>query len=279
MEDLLLIVQGGGDKAAYQIGVMKTLMEKYTLYEPKEIIATSGGAANFIYYTAGQGYLAKNIWLDLTKENKFIHIKNLFSKRPIMNLNYLLHIIKTRYPLDIKKFRNSKITTYISVTNAKTRKIEYFTNHQDVNPYHLLKASCALPFFWGHKVKINGKRYIDGGILDPIGIQKAIELKRKNVLLILTCSLEELENPRFLSRMEDKLFSYANGGIPYSKMKDYVEELKRNSKNFYVIQPKKPLESPLCSDVQKISDEIIRGHKETMKDKRLEKFMRNIRKK
>jgi|GEM_PF-6556992 len=256
---------------------MKTLMEKFNFYEPKEIIATSGGAANFIYYTAGQGYLGKSIWEDLVGSNKFIHLKNLFSRRPIMNLNFFLHLLKTKYPLNVKRFKNSRITTYISVTNAKTRKVEYFTNHQEVNPYQLLKASCALPFFWRHKVRINGKRYIDGGILDPIGIQKAIELKRKNVLLILTCSLKELENPTFLSKMEDKLFSYDKGGIPYSKMKDYVDELKRNSKNFYVIQPKKPLESPFCSDVKKISNEITRGYRETMRDKKLEKFMRNMR--
>lgn len=86
---------------------------------------------------------------------------------------------------------------------------EYNLEFDKKNDIHLLlKATAAIPFLYSGKVVINGRRYVDGGLLEPVPIRKAIELGCKELYVILNRAAEDSQ-PSYIKR----LMSIAPGRI------------------------------------------------------------------
>ena len=58
----------------------------------------------------------------------------------------------------------------IPVTEEKTNRVEYFTNHSKQDMSKILKAAMAEPFACARTIKIGKKKYYDGGYSTPVVI-------------------------------------------------------------------------------------------------------------
>ena len=61
----------------------------------------------------------------------------------------------------------------VGVTNARTGKSEYLNGLIDDNRFAASRATCAMPLLFP-SIRINGQKYYDGGVADPIPAQKAL---------------------------------------------------------------------------------------------------------
>jgi predicted patatin/cPLA2 family phospholipase len=150
------------------------------------VVASSAGACTAAYLVSRQFHLFPTIWTEYLHDGRFLDLKRLPTKRSVMDLDFLIHhVFRDLNPLDLDAIRNSKTKFYIVSTECESGRAAYFDAHKDPI-LNSLKASSALPIAYRHPVVIQGRRYIDGGVSDPIPIQKAIDEGCDEIVVLLT---------------------------------------------------------------------------------------------
>lgn len=150
------------------------------------VIAASAGACTVAYLVSRQFHLFPAIWTKYLHDGRFFDLKRLPTRHSVLDLDFLIHrVFRELDPLDVEAIRKSKTKFYIISTNCETGRVVYFDAHKDPI-LNALKASAALPIAYRQPVVIDGHSYIDGGISDPIPIQKAIDEGCDEIVVLLT---------------------------------------------------------------------------------------------
>ena len=89
---------------------------------------------------------------------------------------------------------NSLQRFLITATNCKTGKAEYFETKSYSDMATALRASSSIPMI-NEYVWINETPYLDGGVSDPIGYQKAFSEGYDKAVLVLTRDIEHRKTP------------------------------------------------------------------------------------
>ncbi|MFA9424135.1 MAG: patatin-like phospholipase family protein [Sedimentibacter sp.] len=193
-----IVLEGGGAKGAYQIGVLKALKELNIKYEC--VVGTSIGALNGISYILGNYEESCNLWYNTdfsyskNKKNNREYSNNIFDKITRNIDSFEKQYMKSEGidPEDIIKYYNGVIdeekirksnieyglTTYC-LTDRKPLKL-----YKEDIPLGLMHefvfASCNLPVFTPRP--INGKYYLDGSMFSKLPVEMAVE-KGCNVII------------------------------------------------------------------------------------------------
>ena len=119
-------------------------------------------------------------------------MKNYIQHGDYINLDYIYSVLSNsdgEDPLDyetIKSNIDKGQHLVVIATDVETGKPVYFTEadlYQD--NYNIVKASSCVPLVNG-PYEMEGKRYFDGGLIDPVPVEKSFELGCDKVVLILT---------------------------------------------------------------------------------------------
>jgi len=184
-----LVISGGGLGCSWSVGALLALVKKYNFTSPDILIAGSGSAGTGAYFVSGQYDSIENIWSNLLSTSKFVSLKRL---RKVINIDYLIdEVFKKQDPLDTSRIYKSKIDFLIPLTDAHTGEVKYFSNRDRQDIFEILRASKAMPFFYGKKIKIRDRYYIDSRFSTRIELhlQKAISMGAKNIIAINTSGL------------------------------------------------------------------------------------------
>jgi len=198
-----IVLEGGGAKGAYQIGVWKAL-EEYGV-KIKGIAGVSVGALNGALIAMGDYDFAESIWKqicyskvmnvdDATMDKlikldmKNLHISNLTRTSAKTIVSGGVNIQPLRDLIDEcvneEKIRQSEKDLYIgtfSVTNFK--EMELKANELETGTIKdYLIASCSLPVF--KREKFQGKSYLDGGIINNVPIDMLLKNNYKNIIVV-----------------------------------------------------------------------------------------------
>lgn len=287
LKDICIIAEGGGVMSAYNVGVIKALREKYGLDEVKNIVAVSGAAATFMYFVSKQYDFIEKIWTELIKSQRFIHFSNIIIRESILDIDFLVDfMIKKAYPLDIVALKKSLTEIYVPVTRSSDGKTIFFSNKDDVDTFELVRAACAIPFFYKHKVKLGNDYFVDGAASDFLGLNKALELKPKNLLVIMTQPVGRVPKYYFFRMVYDILlrrhFTHDVRKKIWNALKDYEmqrEQIQslRSSMNIVVIQPKSRLPSHnLDSKPEDLLKTMQGGYDDVMSHPGIDEFFRRV---
>lgn len=273
--------------SAYNAGVIKALREKYGLDEVKNIVAVSGAAATFIYFVSKQYDVIEKIWIELIKSQRFIHFSNLIIRESILDIDFLVDfMIKKAYLLDTAALKKSETRIFVPVTRASDGKTVFFSNKDDVDIFELMRAACAIPFFYKKKVKLGNDYFMDGAASDFLGLSKALELKPKNLLIIMTQPAGRVPKYYFFRAVYDILLrghvtravrkKIWNALNDYEMQRKKIESLK-NSMNVVIIQPETRLPSHnLDSKPEDLLKTIKRGYDDVMNHPGFDEFFRRL---
>lgn len=179
-----LVLSGGGGKGAYQVGVLKAIVEKGV-----EITAISGasvGALNAALFATHDIDSIIEIWSKIRPEIALSQegLSDLISANAIP---YLM--------------RQSNIMCHVDAYNILFGKNEYFrlNDYRGEEVEKLLLASSALPIVYP-PVNFRGSLYWDGGMLDNTPIEVLYKQGYRNLLVIYL-------NP------EDKVETYKDANV------------------------------------------------------------------
>lgn len=213
-----LVFAGGGTRGAVQIGMLQVLAEHG--FVPDRIYGASVGAVNGAGFagdptTEGVERMAR-IWTGLSREDVYpqgrLHGPWLyFQQRDSVYPNSGLRKIIEDGVL-FERLEDSPIPIEVVATSLVDGRERWFTYGPAVDA---ILASAALPAIFP-PVEIDGERYIDGGVVNNVPIQRAIDAGAK-LIVVLLCSPPVFEPARARRPVEavlNALFIAVNARFP-----------------------------------------------------------------
>ncbi len=244
-----LVLEGGGMRGAYTAGVLDYLMEKDIRFP--YVIGVSAGANNGANYVADQRDRNQKVFVEMVKDDRYAGIKNLIKDGSYFGMDFIFKKLPDEIvPFDYDTFANSDTVFKAAVTNCNTAEPEYFKAN-DYDPrffgQRILRASSSIPLI-AKPVKIFGKYYYDGGIADPIPLEKAMEDGYEKNVIVLT----KHKGFRLKQRRSSILFKLLIRDYPqlvdklrkrykiYNDTMDLIEKMEKQNKVF-VFRPQRDL--------------------------------------
>ena len=259
-----LILEGGGMRGIFTIGVLDNFMDRGIRFP--YIIGVSAGACNGLSYMSHQRGRAKYADIDLLKEYNYIGLKYLFTKGNIMDFDLLFHTFpEVISPYDYEKLATSPERYEMVTTSCLTGKACYFDEKK--NPkrvIEIVKASSSLPFVCPIAY-VDGEPMLDGGISDSIPLERAMSQGYDNNLVILTRNRgyrkpqKATKVPFFFYRKYPKIKETISGrNAMYNKQMELVEEMEREGR-VQVLRPVKPVE---VGRIERNTDKLLALYQE-----------------
>lgn len=170
VKEFTLVIQGGSMRGIYSAGVLDVFLE-YGI-RPTLVYGTSAGALVGVNFLSEQPFLSRDIMLEMAADKEFMSLSNILKKRSFFDFDYLFRLTEEKAPGANKAFFDSPVRFYAVATDLEDGKSALFSK-DDPNFWKGLEASCSLPLL-SKPVEINGKSYLDGGIVSPIALNEAI---------------------------------------------------------------------------------------------------------
>lgn len=182
-----IIDTGGGLRGIYGAGVLDRCMEENFL--PDCCIGVSAGSANIAAFTAGQKGRNIRFYRDYSFRKEYMSFTNFVKTGSYIGLDYIYRTLSNEGgedPLDYDVISRYDGELSVVATDAKTGEPVYFGKEAlKRNDYGVICASCAIPAVC-RAYKLNGGRYYDGGVSDPVPVEYALSLGCDRIILILT---------------------------------------------------------------------------------------------
>lgn len=179
-----LVLEGGGLRGCFTAGVIDVFLEKQISFD--KVTGVSAGACHACSYLAGQRGRAIAVARDYVDHPEYCSMKNLIKTGNLFGEQYVFHDIPERiYPIDNESFKKNKTEFFVSVTDCETGRAYYPQITDLIADIEWIRASSSLPLI-SKMVYINGKPYLDGGIVDSIPIEFSIAHGCQRNVVVLT---------------------------------------------------------------------------------------------
>lgn len=183
---------GGGMRGAYAAGVFDCMLDRGISAD--YCLGVSVGSANAITYTAAQRGRTRRFYTEYAGRKEYMSLQTMRRCGSYINLDYIFSTLSNHNgedPLAFDVLLSSGKKFVAVATDADTGNAVYFTSddmRQD--DYTVLKASCCIPVVC-KPVKLHGRLYYDGGIADPIPVEKAFADGCEKLIVILSRPADE----------------------------------------------------------------------------------------
>lgn len=212
-----LVLEGGAMRGLYTAGVLDVFMENDIKVDT--IFGVSAGALFGINYKSNQIGRALRYNLKYAHDKRYMGMYSLITTGDVMNRDFCFNkLVYELDPFDIETYNNSKVEFYAVVTNVESGKAEYIEIKDGGKDLEYLRASGSMPFV-SNLVEINGNKYLDGAVSDPIPFKKALDTGYEKIIVIQT-------------RPSDytKTKSWLPFGLVYKKYPEFV----KTAQNAYI---------------------------------------------
>jgi len=245
MTKVRLVLEGGAFRGLFTAGVLDVMLENNV--DIDEIVGVSAGAL------FGVNYFSKQIGRVIRYNKRFCNDKRYMSLGSfLLTGNYInkkfafYKVTKELDPFDNKKFIKNNKKFYVVVSNVETGKAEYIEINSPIDDLEILRATSAIPLV-SKIIKINNKKYLDGGVTDSIPIYFNKNKYKKNIV-ILTQPIDYKKNP--ISKLKERIIKIKYRKYPklidvminrhntYNKLLKDIIKMEKNSEIF-VIRPSK----------------------------------------
>ncbi|WP_077611084.1 patatin-like phospholipase family protein [Clostridium sp. Marseille-P2415] len=246
MTEGALVLEGGSLRGVFTAGVLDVFMEQGI--EMSYVNGVSAGSMCGMSYISKQIGRTIKVDLDYVKDKRFLSFRNMVRNRSIFNFDFLFgELSDTLVPFDYDTFRKSQQTFEVVATRCKTGKPEYFEKSSCDDFISAVKASSSIPILSG-MIRVNGKKYLDGGCSMSIAYQRAIDLGYDKIVVVLTREHGYRKPPldKWTKRGYERYFAplpkflKALKDVPdrYNRMQEEIDRLEEAGR-IYVIRPDK----------------------------------------
>ena len=187
-----IIDVGGGFRDIYGAGVLDYCMDHGIEFDCA--IGVSAGSANLASFLAGQRGRNHTFYTEYIFRKEYASFENWLKRRSYVDLDYAYGTLSNtdgENPLDFNALLSNRAEFIVVACNALTGEPIYYDKSRiHVDDCDALKASSALPLFCRPYV-VDGVPGVDGGIVDPIPMERAFAAGCDRVVLILTRPIAE----------------------------------------------------------------------------------------
>ena len=259
---------GGGNRGAFGAGVFDRCLDKNIYFD--YCVGVSAGAANCVSYIAKQRGRNYRFYTEYNLSVKAINPVKVLFHRSVIDLDYIYGTLSNTgglSPLDYEAMVSSGQRFIIVAEEAETGKAKYFEKGDlSRDEYGAICASCCMPIL-NKPYVVDGVPYYDGGIIDPIPIEKALNDGCDKVVVILT-----LPKDHFRTNTNDSRFTYRLKEYPksrdavihraevYNKELQRILDLEKEGKVLIVAPKKKANIKTLGKDITEIFNLYREGY-------------------
>lgn len=206
-----LVISGGGSKGAFAVGVLKELLQTYPTLDFDIYVGTSTGSLVVSLGALGMIDELEMLYTHITNKDIFIegNIVERISDASIFDATPLWELIQQNFTDDdYERLQHTGKKVFLNTVCLQTNELSVFTNDknsihtdnykvvQTLNANHFRRAmlaSCCQPVFM-QPIRVNkgipgaenqDLQYVDGGVLEYIGLQMAIDAGADLIFAIL----------------------------------------------------------------------------------------------
>lgn len=243
-----LVLQGGGSRGAFTAGVLDVLMEHDIVFP--YVIGTSAGGLNAVNYVSGDIGRSRYVSTELMRDPKFVSFRNILFRGTAFNFTYLFHTIpKTKCPFNQGQYNSSPIEFLVASVNLDDGTTHYFKKEECKEFYKALASTASLPII-SRPVRVEGGRYLDGGVTCAVPFQKPLDDGFSKIVIVQTREEGYRKKPTAKKKLliAKMLYhhcpkfhaSYRLMGDTYNKDMDEMERLAKEGKAFIIRPDEKP---------------------------------------
>ena len=238
-----LVLEGGAFRGLFTAGALDALLDIKA--EIKYIVGVSAGATNAYSYVSKQRGRNLEIMERFMDNKRYISYGNLVKYKSLMDLDFVFDEIPNQHCLfDYKTFYEFDGKMLAGAFNIQTGENEYFDKDLLDERSSILRASIAIPLMFPFE-KINGQYYADGGLSEPIPINKSITDGNDKHIIVLTRNEGYRKKQSKANKITYRIYKnkypkLANvlreRHIKYNEQLDYCKELEEEGKAI-IIRP------------------------------------------
>ena len=264
----ILVLEGGGMRGLYTVGVLDVLMEKQIKIDA--IIGVSAGALFGVNYLSKQPGRAIRYNMKYVCDKRYMGFYSLLTTGNIMNKDFCFNkLVYDLEPFDFETFKKSETEFYVTVTNVETGEAEYIKIKDLEKDMEYLRASGSMPLV-SKIVEVNNKKYLDGGIADSIPIEKAKQLGNAKIIVVQTRPIDYRKKQNNMlpykviyRKYPNLLKTIQNRYLIYNQTIENIIKYEQNGEIF-VIRPSKKINiDRIEKNVDKIKDMYELGKNDT----------------
>ncbi len=267
---------GGGLRGIYGSGVFDRCLDDNIIFD--YCIGVSAGSANAITYLSGQRGRTYRFYHDYSDRKEYMGFGNFRKHKQYINLDYVYGTLTNsggEDSLDFARVVKNKCPLTIVTTHAVTGEPAYFQKDDMVqDDYRILKASSSLPVVC-QPYEINGEFYYDGGVSDPVPVEKALSDGCRKLVLILTKPVEMSDTTRRDARVarliKNKYPAIAqrltNKSLTYNRGVEKAMELEKEGRCLIIAPDDCCGVSTLTKDKDKLHALYEKGYRDAEKIK------------
>jgi predicted patatin/cPLA2 family phospholipase len=238
-----LVLEGGGLRGNYTAGVLDAFLDGGI--EFPYIIGVSAGVGYGCSYASKQRGRNLEILKKYRRDPRYCSLRSFIKTGDLFGLDFIYEEIPRRLvPFDFDTFYQSP-SRFVSVcTDCESGRAVYYEKGNDI--LRVMKASSALPYI-SKMVSYEGRKLLDGAIVDAIPLAKAIEAGYARTVTVLTQpegyrKKEEPQPPSGLFYRRYPRLREAMGKrvASYNRALEFAEEEAAAGRTF-LIQPSRDL--------------------------------------
>lgn len=252
-----LVLEGGGTRGSYTAGVLDSFLQADLMFP--YTIGVSAGSANAISYVSGQKDRNKFMFQYHVPHKEYMGLKHLAHTKSYVNRDYVYRQIpQEELFFDWDTYHQNKVRFLTGAFDCEKGETVWFEKEDMDEQLLPLIASTAMPVI-SPMVEINGGKLLDGGILDPIPIEKSLKDGNEFHVIILTQNKgyrKKEKNSPIANKLYDEYHqvkeALAQRHNNYNRQLELCEELERQGKAM-ILRPQKKMEiNRLERDVGKL---------------------------
>lgn len=187
-----LVLEGGGMRGLYTAGVLDVMMEHQ--FMPDVVCGTSAGVTFGVNLLSQQKGRVLRYNCRYAGDRRYISLHSWLTTGNMINRDFAYDLLPRELdPFDEDTFEQSKAAFYATITNMRTGQAEYVRITNTWQQMDVIRASASLPIIC-QPVEWQGEKYLDGGLVDNIPLDKCIGLGCDKIIIVLTRPLDYVRN-------------------------------------------------------------------------------------
>ena len=247
LENTALVLEGGGMRGMFSAGVFEAFLQHELTFP--YITAVSAGACNILSYMSHQPMRTRKIIENYVGTKPYFSVNNYLKTGSLFGWDFIFDTLpKKLLPFDYETYANYPGELHVGTTDIKTGEAVWHYNKRAEIAFQSVIASASLPFL-APIVNIDNRPLLDGAIVSPIPIDKAIEAGYEKFVVVLTRnegyrkkgSVPKLLLKAWYSQYPKLWKAMQNRPNLYNEQLERIEQMERDGK-VIIIRPEKPLE-------------------------------------
>lgn len=246
-----IVMEGGGCRSAYSSGILDVIAQSGV--NVASIVGSSSGSMNSAFFAAGQTDNLVELWRDERVVKRMVSIARFFNPfaSPGLDIDYLVDVqLRELGALDAERATTSKTSFHtVAIDVESMRPVVHKPTSETIWPW--LKASMAMPLAYNRLVNIEGREYVDTGVLDPVPYKtEGLPPNEGPLVVILTRRAEVRKKaPPFWAKLLLKQVTHPNVAaatlVQHEFHNTLMDELIDGHKNGRLILVEPPKDMPV----------------------------------